>query len=123
MPAILAAKEQWPNKKIIAVLDIYSSSLKNRNVLEKLSGALTQADLVLIPKVKLIASNDQDKIVTGGEIVDAIKSTQPNVKYLPKEDILISEIMNDPNPKVILLMSSGGMDGLDEKLDTLLDQS
>ncbi len=121
--AILAAKEHWPNHSLIAVFDIYASSLKNRNVLDKLSGALTQANFVLIPKVKLISNNDQDKNVTGGEIVEAIKNSQPNVKYLPKIENLIAEIINYPNPKVILLMSSGGMDGLDEKLDELLDQS
>ncbi|MCA9392120.1 hypothetical protein KC614_02865 [candidate division WWE3 bacterium] len=114
--AVAAAKETWPNYRIVAVLDIYSSSLKNRNVLPRLSGSLSDADLVLIPKVTLSKSLDENVRITGKEIVDAVKETQPNVKYLPKHDDLVAAIKSYPKPKVVLLMSSGSMQSIEEEI-------
>ncbi len=114
--AIEATRQTWPDRHIVAVLDIVASSLKNRLVLPRLAHTLDQADLVLIPRVKVPAHLPREEVVTGKEIIGAIRKTQPSVEYYPKQEYLLRRIIDYPDPKVILLMSSGGMDGLVEKL-------
>ncbi len=114
--AISAAKEVWPDKKIVAVLEIVATSLKDKSVLTRLHGALDGADQVFIPRVKLGAYMDREKVATGKEIVEAIKETQPNVEYVAKIEDLATKVLKVSGPKVILLMSSGGMNGLDKEL-------
>lgn len=114
--AISGVKETWPNHQLVAILDIFASSLKNKAVLQRLAGSLDKADLVLIPRVILSANRDRASMVTGKEIVEMIKKTQQNVVYIPDTDELISKALESSCPRVILLMSSGGLEEMQDKI-------
>ena len=114
--AISGVKETWPNHNVIAILDIFASSLKNKAVLAKLTGALDGADLVLIPRVTLSANKDRASLVTGKEIMEMIKTTQPNVEYIPDADELVAKAVQLATPRVILMMSSGGLEDIETKI-------
>lgn len=121
--AVEATAQRWPDRKIVAVFDVYASSLKNKEILNRLPSVFNSADLVLIPQVKLSTNQDRDQLVTGKQIVQAIRSTQPEVYYLPRAIQLMKKVMETPTPKVILLMSSGGMAGFDTELVRKLTHS
>jgi len=114
--AISAARETWPDYKIVGVLEIIASSLKSKSVLSKLVGALDDADHIFVPRVRIGEHVDREIVATGKEIVDAIRTTQPNVTYVPKEEELLKQLLAYQKPKVILLMSSGGLSGIETEL-------
>jgi len=111
---LLSIKQKWPDSTVVGVFDMFSSSLKNPAVLTEFDNRFSAADKLYIPKVS--AKKDADYKVTGKDIVAAISKTHEHTMYAPQQDVLIFKLISEPLPCVYVLMSSGGMDGLDERL-------
>lgn len=111
---IRAAKITWPNHTICAVFEIYSSSLKNASVLTEFDHRFDGATAVYIPKVSITRTDEYR--ITGKDIASTIAKTRQQVHYVPQQDRLLAELLNQKKPCVYVLMSSGGMDGFDLRL-------
>jgi len=112
--AISAVLETWPDRNILVVFDMFSSSLKNSSVLAEFDHRFDGASTVYVPKVS-ITKTDETRI-TGKDIVTAISRTFHNVLYAPKQELLLDDLVSRCDSCVYLLLSSGGMNGLSEKL-------
>ncbi len=104
-----ALRSRYKQEKIVVIFDPHASSLSDRKSLEWYAGAFDKADKVYVPRVTVKKRTNKDDRVYGIDIVNTIKTTQPNVEYAPKDEILINNLKNDSTSNtVIVFMSSGG---------------
>lgn len=111
--ALKAVRTKWPHHHVVAVFEIFSSSLKNKKVLQELPHRFDAANEVIIPKVDMVARIDKADQVTGKEITNTIGQ---QARYMPKDEYLLKYLKSVTKPAVIVFMSSGGLRQLPEKL-------
>lgn len=116
-----AVKEQYPNRKLIACLELHTYSSFNPEFLKEYKGALDAADVAVVfylPEsvaIKKLAAVSPEQISTAFQRSDLKIHTNAEAF----KDYVFSQ---DFNNSVLLLMSSGNYGGLDlEELKTLLE--
>jgi UDP-N-acetylmuramate: L-alanyl-gamma-D-glutamyl-meso-diaminopimelate ligase len=107
-----AVKNQFPERKLIACMELHTFSSLNENFLKEYDGAMALADEAFVyfnphtiehKKLKPI-SEDQVKRAFGGN----------NIKvYTDSKELLNDLLKMDFNTKNLLMMSSGNFDGID----------
>ena len=110
--SIEAVKQQFPGRKLIAVLELHTYSSLNENFMKEYKGAMSDADTAVVfysshaLEIKRMPPLPPEKIKEGFD--------KPNLQvFNKKEDLsrfLASENYKNSN---LLLMSSGDYDGLD----------
>ncbi|WP_420604242.1 UDP-N-acetylmuramate--L-alanine ligase [Flagellimonas sp.] len=116
-----AVKEQYPNRKLIACLELHTYSSLNAEFLKEYDGALDAADEAVV-----FYSPDSVKIkqleeVTEQQIAEALKREDVNIftDSTAFQEYLFAQ---DFNGSTLLLMSSGNYGGLDfEKVKTFFN--
>ena len=106
-----AVKEQYPNRKLIACLELHTYSSLNAEFLQEYKGALDAADVAMVfysPKAVQIKQLDE---VTSQQIANAFQRDDVLVFTDPKsfQDQLFA---TDFDNSALLLMSSGNYGGL-----------
>jgi UDP-N-acetylmuramate: L-alanyl-gamma-D-glutamyl-meso-diaminopimelate ligase len=109
-----AVKKQFPNRKLIACMELHTFSSLNENFLKEYDGAMELADEAFVyfnphtiehKKLKPI-TEDQVKAAFGGN----------NIKVYTDSKILLNDLLQkDFTAKNLLMMSSGNFDGIDFK--------
>ena len=116
-----AVKEQYPDRKVIACLELYTYSSLNAEFLKEYQGALDYADVAVVfyspdaVKIKQLEEVTYDQIAQSFQRDDLVIYTDPQVfqEYLFGLDFANS---------ALLLMSSGNYGGLNfEALKTLIE--
>ncbi len=108
----LAVKEQYPDRKLVACLELHTYSSLNPEFLNEYKGALDAADVAVVfysphaLEIKGLEPIDKQQIEEAFRRKDLIIYTNP----LDFKTFLFSQELNE---KVILLMSSGNYGGLD----------
>lgn len=107
-----AVKNQYPNKTLIACLELHTYSSLNADFLEEYRGALDAADFAVVYyspeaiKIKQLDDVTYEQIAAAFQRKDLVIYTNPEAF----KDYLFSQSYDD---KVLLLMSSGNYGGLD----------
>ena len=107
-----ALKNQFPNRKLIACLELHTYSSLNPEFLTEYKGALDAADVAVVfysphaVEIKKLKAISQQQIADAFQRDDLIIYTNPTVF----KDFLFSQQFNDTS---LLLMSSGNYGGLD----------
>lgn len=107
-----AVKEQYPNRKLIACLELHTYSSLNAEFLKEYEGALRDADTAVVfyspeaVKIKRLEEVTEEQIATAFNRDDLVIYTSPSAfkKFLFNENL---------NNTSLLLMSSGNYGGLD----------
>lgn len=110
--SINAVKEQFPHKKLIAILELHTFSSLNKNFMQEYKGAMNRADEAIVfysrHALKLKRMNFLDpEIVKNGFQKKGLEVITEREKLVQK---LKSYTFNNTN---FLFMSSGNYDGLD----------
>ena len=111
-----AVKEQYPNRRLLACLELHTYSSLNAKFIQEYEGALDKADKAIVfysPEAVKIKGLEE---VTEAQIKDAFKNPNLEVYTDPMEfqEFLFGENLDNT---ALLLMSSGNYGGLDfEKL-------
>lgn len=106
-----AVKAQYPNRKLVACLELHTYSSLNAEFLKEYEGALDAADLAVVfyspdaVKIKQLEEVTYDQIAQSFQRKDLIIYTNPQ----EFKDFLFSYDLNDA---ALLLMSSGNYGGL-----------
>ncbi|MGE0566449.1 MAG: UDP-N-acetylmuramate--L-alanine ligase [Bacteroidia bacterium] len=107
-----SVKKQFPDKKLIACMELHTFSSLNENFLNEYNGSMKEADEAIVyfnpktiahKKLKAISIDDVKKAFSDPRIIVFTESDEL-VKYLKMENW---------NNKVLLMMSSGNFDGID----------
>ena len=107
-----ALKNQFPNRKLIACLELHTYSSLNPEFLTQYKGALDAADVAVVfysphaVEIKKLKAISQQQIADAFQRDDLIIYTNPTAF----KDFLFSQQFNDTS---LLLMSSGDYGGLD----------
>ena len=107
-----ALKNQFPNRKLIACLELHTYSSLNPEFLTEYKGALDAADVAVVfysphaVEIKKLKAISQQQIADAFQRDDLIIYTNPTAF----KDFLFSQQFNDTS---LLLMSSGDYGGLD----------
>ena len=107
-----ALKNQFPNRKLIACLELHTYSSLNPEFLTQYKGALDAADVAVVfysphaVEIKKLKAISQQQIADAFQRDDLIIYTNPTMF----KDFLFSQQFNDTS---LLLMSSGNYGGLD----------
>ena len=103
---IKAFCQVYKPSQIIVVFDVYASSMKNEESLGWFDGVFGEVRKVYIPKV--VATKTNAQLITGKDIVSAIKKTYKKVVYIPDDKKLAETIASDVSvDDVVIYMSSG----------------
>jgi UDP-N-acetylmuramate-alanine ligase len=111
-----ALRTRYKTEKIVAIFDPHASSLSERKSLDWYPGTFDLASEVIIPHVSVKKSTPKDQRVYGTDIVNAIKQTQQNAKYMPLDESIVEYLLNCDENTVIVFMSSGSWRGIIEKI-------
>jgi len=107
-----AVKEQYPNRKVIACLELHTYSSFNPEFLKEYKGALNAADEAIVFYLPESVKIKKLKEVTKEQISEAFKRGDLNIQTNAasfKEFVFSKDYENS----VLLLMSSGNYGGLD----------
>jgi UDP-N-acetylmuramate: L-alanyl-gamma-D-glutamyl-meso-diaminopimelate ligase len=118
-----AVKEQYPNREVIACMELHTFSSLKKEFLPQYDGAMNAADDALVyfsPEVvqhKKLEPITKDQVLSGfGGDVKVVNETKEVLDFIHSQNW---------NGKVLLMMSSGNFDGIDyqalgEKLKSTL---
>lgn len=109
-----AVKKQFPNRKLIACMELHTFSSLNENFLKEYDGAMALADEAIVYFNPHTIEHKKLKPITEEQVKQAFGGN--NIKVCTSSQQLLSDLlkMNFEN-KNLLMMSSGNFDGIDFK--------
>jgi UDP-N-acetylmuramate: L-alanyl-gamma-D-glutamyl-meso-diaminopimelate ligase len=109
-----AVKEQYPNRKLIACMELHTFSSLNENFLAEYKGAIDKADVAIVYYNPHTIEHKKLKPITTEQVKDAFAREDLQVFINSQElmNTLKTEGFHNTN---LLLMSSGNYDGVDVK--------
>ena len=114
---IEAARLRWPGRRIWAVLEPRSNSMRRRVFQEALPQALALGDLVLLGSVHRAGQLADDQRLDPESIAASVRALGKTARVLPSADAIADVLVAEAKPgDVLLVMSNGSFDGLHEKL-------
>ena len=107
-----AIREQFPNKKLIALYELHTYSSISRTFIPKYEGALNPADKAVVYFNPDNKSLPDGQLVTNEQIIEGFARPDLTVINKPNElPEIISSSLSEEN--ILLLMSSGQFGGID----------
>ncbi|HEY1484328.1 MAG TPA: UDP-N-acetylmuramate:L-alanyl-gamma-D-glutamyl-meso-diaminopimelate ligase [Candidatus Acidoferrum sp.] len=112
-----AARLRWPGRRIWAVLEPRSNSMRRRVFQDALPQALALGDLVLLGSVHRAGQLADDQRLDPESIAASVRALGKTARVLPSADAIADVLVTEAKPgDVLLVMSNGSFDGLHEKL-------
>jgi UDP-N-acetylmuramate: L-alanyl-gamma-D-glutamyl-meso-diaminopimelate ligase len=120
--AIQAMKKQYPDKRLIVVFEPHTFSWRNKNMLHWFDNAFDGADMVILYNPAEQGANTHEQSTQEEMLARLSKSMTAFPATTPDEALELLKIHVTEND-VILLSSSGPMDGLIADIPKWLDAS
>ncbi|NUQ27732.1 MAG: UDP-N-acetylmuramate:L-alanyl-gamma-D-glutamyl-meso-diaminopimelate ligase [Acidobacteriaceae bacterium] len=117
-----ALRAKYPSRRLIAVLEPRSNTLR-RNVFEKeLVDSLALADSVVLAAVFKSESIPVEERLHPESVIAGLKSAGKPAELLPDVDAIVAKIVKEMQPgDVVAILSNGGFGGIYEKLPAAID--
>lgn len=109
-----AVKEQYPNRRLIACMELHTFSSLNENFLAEYKGAMDKADVAIVYYNPHTIEHKKLKPITTEQVKDAFARNDLQVFTNSQELMNTLKTLNFHNTN-LLLMSSGNYDGVDVK--------
>ncbi|NND95058.1 MAG: peptidoglycan synthetase [Flavobacteriales bacterium] len=116
-----ALKEQYPDRELIACMELHTFSSLNKDFLHEYKGSMEKADQALVYYDPLVVEQKRLEPITSNDIEKAFGTD--NVKAYDKASTIVAQLKAMEWPgKNLLLMTSGNFNGLDipELADVLI---
>lgn len=114
---IEAARLRWPGRKLWAILEPRSNSMRRRVFQDALPQALALGDHVILGAVHRAGLLTDDQRLDPETVVAAVRSLGKDARVLPGADAIADFLAVEARPgDLLLVMSNGSFDGLCEKL-------
>lgn len=109
-----AVKEQFPDKEVVAVLELHTFSSLNKNFLPQYKDCFEKADVPMVYYNPKTIEHKKLEAISPEDIAQAFNNK--NLKVYTNSDELKTELLGKNwNNKVLLLMTSGNFDGISLK--------
>lgn len=107
-----AFKAQFPNRKLIACMELHTFSSLNAKFLDEYKGSMSDADMAYVYFNPHTIEHKKLQPISADQVMTAFGSN--NVKVFMDSNLLIQELKAaDWNQTNLLLMTSGNFDGVD----------
>ncbi len=114
---IEAARLRWPGRRLWAILEPRSNSMRRRVFQDALPPALALGDCVLLGSVHRAGQLSEEQRLDPETVAAAIRRLGKDARILPGADAIADLLAGEARRgDVLLVMSNGSFDGLCEKL-------
>jgi UDP-N-acetylmuramate: L-alanyl-gamma-D-glutamyl-meso-diaminopimelate ligase len=114
---IEAARLRWPDRRMWAILEPRSNSMRRRVFQKALPQALALGDRVLLGSVHRAAQLSDNQRLDPEDVAAHIRSLGKEARILPSADAIADLLLTEAKPgDLLLVMSNGSFDGLCDKL-------
>lgn len=121
---IEAARARWPERRMWAILEPRSNSMRRRIFQETLPAALALADRVILGGVFRAQQLGSENRLDPESVAESVRTLGKDAKALGSSDAISDELVSEAKPgDLLLIMSNGSFDGLCEKLLKKLEAS
>ena len=111
------AKEAWPGHRIWAVFEPRSATSRRKTFEESLPESFRLADRTIIADLFAPDKLKEEERLDPKKVVETIRSKGREAQFLPSVEKIIDYIAEHQQPgDVVMIMSSGGFDGIHQKL-------
>lgn len=109
-----AVKEQYPNRKLIACMELHTFSSLNENFLAEYKGAMDKADVAIVYYNPHTIEHKKLKPITTDHVKQAFARNDLHV-FINSQELMNTLKASGFHDTNLLLMSSGNYDGVDVK--------
>lgn len=114
---IEAARERWPGRRLWAILEPRSNSMRRKVFQEALPRALALGDHVLLGGVYRAQQLGDGNRLDPESVAASVRALGKEARVLPGADAIAGHLAAEARPgDLLLIMSNGSFDGLCEKL-------
>jgi UDP-N-acetylmuramate: L-alanyl-gamma-D-glutamyl-meso-diaminopimelate ligase len=114
---IEAARLRWPNRRLWAILEPRSNSMRRRVFQDALPSALALGDRVLLGSVHRAGQLSDEQRLDPEAVAAAVRQLGKEARVLPGADAIADLLAAEARAgDLLLVMSNGNFDGLCEKL-------
>ncbi len=114
---IEAARLRWPTRRLWAILEPRSNSMRRRVFQDALPKSLALADCVILGHIHRAGQLSDDQRLDPETIISAIHQLGKDAQALPSADAIADYLAAQAQPNdLLLIMSNGSFDALCEKL-------
>lgn len=114
---IEAARHRWPGRRIWAVFEPRSNTMRRKVFEAELAASLSTADVAVLGAVNRASLLGDQERLSPARVVDAIRSRGRQAEGLGSADAIADFLAHTAEPgDVLLVMSNGSFDGLCGKL-------
>jgi len=114
---IEAARLRWPGRRIWAILEPRSNSMRRRVFQDALPQSLALGDCVILGSVHRAGQLTDAQRLDPETIIAAVRQLGKDARILPSSDAIADFLAAEARPNdLLLVMSNGSFDGLCEKL-------
>jgi UDP-N-acetylmuramate: L-alanyl-gamma-D-glutamyl-meso-diaminopimelate ligase len=114
---IEAARARWPGRRLWAILEPRSNSMRRRVFQESLPRALALADRVVLGGVFRAQQLGDENRLDPESVAESVRALGKNAQVLASSDAISDHLVRESKPgDLLLIMSNGSFDGLCEKL-------
>lgn len=114
---IEAARLRWPERRLWAILEPRSNSMRRRVFQDALPQALALGDRVILGHVHRAGQLAEDQRLDPESIANAVRKLDKDARALESADAIADFLAAEAQPNdLFLIMSNGSFDGLCEKL-------
>jgi len=111
------AKDAWPGHRIWAVFEPRSATSRRKTFENSLPESFKLADQTIIAGLFAPEKLQEEERLDPKQVVEAIRAQGREAHFLPTVDAIIDYIAEHQQPgDVVMIMSSGGFDGIHQKL-------
>jgi UDP-N-acetylmuramate: L-alanyl-gamma-D-glutamyl-meso-diaminopimelate ligase len=120
---IEAARARWPGRRLWAILEPRSNSMRRKVFEETLPVALALADRVVLGGVFRAQQLGDENRLEPEAVAESVRELGKSARVFPSADAIADQVSSEAEPgDVLLVMSNGSFDGLCEKLLAKLAQ-
>ena len=114
---IEAARLRWPDRRLWAILEPRSNSMRRRVFQDALPQALALGDRVILGAVHRASLLPEDQRLDPETVAASVRQLGKDARVLPSADAIADFLTVEAHPNdLLLVMSNGSFDGLCEKL-------
>lgn len=114
---IEAARLRWPGRRIWAILEPRSNSMRRRVFQDALPQSLALGDCVILGSIHRAGQLTDEQRLDPETIIATVRQLGKDARILPSSDAIADFLAAEARPNdLLLVMSNGSFDGLCEKL-------
>jgi len=114
---IEAARGRWPGRRLWAILEPRSNSMRRKVFQEALPKALALGDRILLGSVFRAQQLGDENRLDPETVAESVRALGKDARVFPSSDVIAEHLGAEAKPgDVLLIMSNGSFDGLCEKV-------